>query len=115
MDDDGRAYMVYGTLNYFVVRLGDDMISLAEPPRPVQSDKNYGPYGAGKTDYKPSLYKRNGIYYLSWSSFYAMATNVYGPYTYKSSVMAKKNVANARPADLKCAVSGLAASWFIPT
>ena len=34
MDDDGKAYMVYGTFDYFVVRLNDDMISLAEKPRP---------------------------------------------------------------------------------
>jgi len=93
MDDDGQTYLVYGTFHYFVVRLNDDMISLAEKPRPLQLDREFGPYGEGKTDDKPSLHKRNGIYYLSWSSFYAMSTNVYGPYAYKGSVIVAENVA----------------------
>ena len=93
MDDDGQAYVVYGTFKYFIVRLNDDMISLAETPRRVQLDHEFGPYGEGKTDDKPSLHKRNGIYYLSWSSFYAMSTNVYGPYTYKGSVIVPEKVA----------------------
>ncbi|MEI6077022.1 MAG: family 43 glycosylhydrolase [Verrucomicrobiota bacterium] len=93
MDDDGQAYLVYGTFKYFIVRLNDDMISLAETPHRVQLDHEFGPYGEGKTDDKPSLHKRNGIYYLSWSSFYAMSTNVYGPYTYQGSVIVKENVA----------------------
>jgi len=84
---DGNAYLVFGTFNYFIVRLNEDMISLAEKPHPVDFDKRFGPYGAGKTDDKPSLHQRNGIYYLSWSSFYAMSTNIYGPYTYKGTVV----------------------------
>ncbi len=93
MDDDGQAYMVYGTFKYFLVRLNDDMISLAETPRRIQLDREFGPYGEGQTDDKPSLHKRNGIYYLSWCSFYAMSTNLYGPYTYNGSVIAAENVA----------------------
>ncbi len=93
MEDDGQAYMVYGTFKYFLVRLGHDMISLAEKPHPIKLNREFGPYGAGKTDDKPSLHKRNGIYYLSWCSFYAMSTNLYGPYTYKGSVIAPENVA----------------------
>jgi len=93
MDDDGKAYMVYGTFGYFIVRLNDDMISLAEKPRPVKLDRKFGPYGEGKTDDKPSLHKRNGKYYLSWSSFYAMSDQVYGPYVYKGSVIDPGKVA----------------------
>ena len=93
MDDDGKAYIVYGTFHYFIALLSDDMISLAEAPRPVSFDKLFGPYGEGKTDDKPSLHKRNGVYYLSYSSFYATSPNVYGPYTFKGSVIAKENVA----------------------
>lgn len=93
MDDDGQAYMVYGTFRYFIVRLNDDLISLAEKPRPLQLDRKFGPYGEGKTDDKPSLHKRKGVYYLSWSSFYAMSTNVYGPYIYKGSVIDRADVA----------------------
>jgi len=92
-DDDGTAYLVFGTFDYFLVRLNDDMISLAEKPHPIALDRNFGPYGEGKTDDKPSLHKRNGIYYLSWSSYYAMSDNVYGPYTFKGSVIAPEGVA----------------------
>jgi hypothetical protein len=86
IDDDGTVYMVYGTFDYFIVRLASDMISIAEPPRPIVLDRRFGPYGEGKTDDKPSLHKRNGKYYLSWCGFYAMSDNVYGPYHYKGAL-----------------------------
>ena len=92
MDDDGQAYIVFGTFDYYLARLNDDMISLAEKPKPIALDRRFGPYGEGKTDDKPSLHKRNGIYYLSWSSFYAMSTNVYGPYAFKGSVITTNGV-----------------------
>ena len=53
MDDDGKDYLVYGTFHYFIARLNADMVSLAETPRPVKLDREFGPYGAGKTDDKP--------------------------------------------------------------
>ena len=87
LDDDGSAYIVFGTFNYFIAKLGADGLSLAEKARPVRIDGAFGPYGRGKTDDKPSLHKRNGLYYLSWSSFYAVSTNVYGPYGYRGSVI----------------------------
>ena len=87
IDDDGSANMVFGTFDYFVARLGDDMISLAGAPRRLVIDRPFGPYGAGRTDDKPSLHKHNGVYYLSWSSFYAMSDSVYGPYVFKGSVI----------------------------
>jgi len=93
IDDDGRAYLIFGTFNYFIVRLNDDMISLAETPHAVQFDRLFGPYGEGKTDDKPSLHKRNGIYYLSWCSFYAISKNIYGPYIYKGSVIDPSTIA----------------------
>jgi hypothetical protein len=93
LDDDGEAYMVYGTFDYFIVRLNPDMISLAEQPRPVVIDRHFGPYGEGKTDDKPSLHKRNGKYYLSWCGFYAVADNVYGPYQYKGALFTPDRIA----------------------
>lgn len=87
VDDDGSVYMVYGTFDYYVVRMGEDLTSLAETPQRILIDRPFGPYGAGRTDDKPSLHKRNGIYYLSWSSFYAMSDSVYGPYVFKGSVI----------------------------
>lgn len=93
MDDDGKAYMVFGAHKYFIVRLGEDMISQAEPARRLAIKNPYGPFGSGLTDDKPSLHKRNGIHYLSWSSFYAVSTNVYGPYEYKGTVIDPARVA----------------------
>jgi hypothetical protein len=69
------------------------MISLVEKPRPISLDRKFGPYGEGKTDDKPSLHKRNGIYYLSWSSYYAMSDNIYGPYVYKGVVITPESTA----------------------
>jgi hypothetical protein len=85
--DDGHAYLVFGTYHYFIARLHDSMLALAEAPRAVVIDHPFGPYGSGKTDDKPSLHKRQGLYYLSWSSFYAEATNIYGPYAFRGSVI----------------------------
>ena len=87
LDDDGSAYIVFGTFKYFIAKLGADGLSLAEKARPVEIKGEFGPYGQGKTDDKPSLHKRNGLYYLSWSSFYAVSENVYGPYRYRGSVI----------------------------
>jgi hypothetical protein len=63
------------------------MISLAETPRLLVLDRKTGPYGEGKTDDKPFLHKRAGIYYLSWGCFYAVAESPYGPYSYKGSII----------------------------
>jgi beta-xylosidase len=87
LDDDGGVYMVFGTFNYYMVRLGQDMLSLAEEPRPVVILNPQGPYGAGRTDDKPSLHKRNSLYYLSWSSYYATARSVYGPFEYRGCII----------------------------
>jgi arabinoxylan arabinofuranohydrolase len=93
MDDDGTNYIIFGTWNYYIARLNDDMISLAEPPRLVELDHKIGPYGEGKTDDKPFLHKRAGMYYLSWGCFYAMAKSPYGPYIYKGSVVTPESTA----------------------
>ena len=75
-------YIIYGDKSgggYHIARLNDDMISLAENPKPIVikgkewqdapiwMDKNY-------------LFKYNGIYYLSWGRDYAISKNIYGPY-----------------------------------
>lgn len=93
IDDDGKPYLVFGTWDFFIARLNNDMISLAEEPRLVRIENPEGPYGKGKTDDKPYLHKRNGIYYLSWGCFYAMSRNVYGPYSCRGSIVREENVA----------------------
>jgi len=83
VDDDAAhtPYIVWGYTvvgqQYHIARLNEDMISLAESPRPVTL-KN------GWQNDAPFIMKRNGLYYLnSHGAYYATATNVYGPYTFR--------------------------------
>jgi len=92
-DDDGTPYIVFGVWDFYIARLGDDMISLAEPPRRITIHNPEGPYGSGKTDDKVYLHKREGLYYLSWGCFYAMSDHVYGPYDCRGSIIQEQNVA----------------------
>lgn len=93
---DGAYYLVAGVFDYYVARLGDDMISLAERPQHITIDPNghnaWGPYG-NKTDDKPYLHKRLGTYYLSWGCFYAISDSVYGPFSFQGSVIATPQIA----------------------
>lgn len=94
MDDDGNAYLVFGVGNYYIVRLNDDMISQAEKARPIKVINAHGPGGSyGTMDDKPELHKHNGKYYLSWSSYYAISENVYGPYLYRGYVIDEEHTA----------------------
>ena len=86
-DQDGKSYIVWGVFDYYIARLNDDMISLAETPRLIQINNKFGPFGRGKTDDKPFLHRQGDHYYLSWGCFYSMSDSVYGPYTYKDSVI----------------------------
>lgn len=83
MDDDGEAYLIVGSCKgtepwdcYLIARLNDDMISLAEPLRRIEY------LGNPCREDKPSIHKYGGRYYLSHSSYYAIADCVYGPYRY---------------------------------
>jgi arabinoxylan arabinofuranohydrolase len=77
VEDDGNHYIIFGTNTYHIARLNDDMISLAETPRPLEIDNP-----TGVCD-KPGMFKRNGRYYLQWGGNYAWSENLYGPYEYK--------------------------------
>ncbi len=92
-DDDGTPYIIFGVWDYYIARLNDDMISLAEKPRLVVLDQKVGPYGKGKLDDKPFLHRANGRYYLSWGCFYATADSPYGPYKYEGAFMAPEKFA----------------------
>lgn len=83
VDDDGAAYLIVGYCLeqkpwdcYLIARLNEDMISLAEPLRRIEYEGN-----PCRED-KPSIHKYYGKYYLTHSSYYAVADNVYGPYKY---------------------------------
>lgn len=81
-DDDGEYYLAFGGpswcygkgCGYYIARLGEDMISFAEQPRPIELDH--------MGDDKASLNKINGKYYLSYGGFYAISDSVYGPYKF---------------------------------
>ena len=79
-DVDGSAYIVFGApawcygegCGYYIAKLSEDMVTLAETPRYIELDH--------EGDDKPSLNRIGDKYYLTFSSFYAISDNVYGPY-----------------------------------
>jgi len=88
-DANGANYIVFGTFRYFIARLGDDMVSLAEAPRPLKIEKAMGPYAKGLTDDKPFIHRRGDLYYLSWGSYYAIGRSPYGPFETQGSVLSE--------------------------
>ncbi len=98
-DESGEYFIVFGVWDFYIAKLNEDMISLAEKPRKIEISNPHGPYNQDgnnkekQTDDKPFLHVYNGKYYLSWGCFYAMADNVYGPYDYKGSVIEKESFA----------------------
>lgn len=90
-DEDGTAYIVFGAFEYYIAKLNEDMISLAEDPVRITVLDPIGPYG-DKTDDKAFLHKREGIYYLSWGAFYAMSDSVYGPYQCKGTLIDEEKI-----------------------
>ena len=89
---DGTSYIVFGTFDYYIARLNDDMISLAEEPRLIQISDKEGPYGPGKTDDKPFLHRRDDLYYLSWGTYYAIGSTPYGPFKCLGALLTPDNV-----------------------
>lgn len=93
IDDDGQAYLVFGTRVPKIVKLGADMISLAGPIQDLvitgfpanDPKKKYGE--------APFLHKRNGLYYFSFSTgwpgqiAYAVSKSPMGPYNYKGVIL----------------------------
>jgi len=98
-DESGDFYIIFGVWDFYIAKLNEDMISLAEKPRKITIHNPRGPYNQDgenrekSTDDKPFLHSFNGKYYLSWGCFYAMANNVYGPYDYTGSVLEKESFA----------------------
>ncbi len=98
-EEAGEHYIIFGVWDYYIAKLNEDMISLAEKPRKIVINNPRGPYnpdGKNKempTDDKPFLHKYKDRYYLSWGCFYATAKNLYGPYDYKGTVLNKESFA----------------------
>lgn len=113
-DDDGSAYLIVGECRlpapcncYFIARLNDDMVSLAEPLRPIEYRGNPCP------EDKPSIHKYGGRYYLTHSSFYAISDSVYGPYHYVGILDATLIMEAFLPIIIRHIL--LPAAWIIPT
>ena len=81
-EEDGTPYLVYGKGDYKIARLRENMLELAEEPRGLEIDRK----GVFPVMDKNSLHKHDGLYYLSCSGYYAVSTNLYGPYEYKGLV-----------------------------
>ena len=80
-DDEAKTpYIIWGftcfNKKYYIARMNEDMISLAEEPRPIE----HGPWWSDA----PWLWKHNGVYYLlTHRAWYSTSDNIYGPYTYR--------------------------------
>ena len=80
-DEEKTPYIMWGYTvigkQYYIARLNEDMISLAEEPRPVEIINSWANDACWIT-------KHNGLYYLnSHGGEYATAESIYGPYTYR--------------------------------
>lgn len=85
VEEDGSAFIIFGhyrddspILNYYIAKLNDDMISLAEQPKPIEI---IGDIDVLRGNDKPNIHKYNGLYYFSAGMHYATSDNIYGPYT----------------------------------
>ena len=87
IDDDGQAYMYWGNPKVYYVKLNEDMVSYSgEIMQDPTTPKNYqeGPW----------VWKRKGLYYLSYASTccpegigYAMSTEPFGAWEYKGMII----------------------------
>ncbi|MEN8825422.1 MAG: family 43 glycosylhydrolase [Wenyingzhuangia sp.] len=98
-EEDGEHYIIFGVWDYYIAKLNDDMISLAESPKKIEILNPRGPYNQDglnperPTDDKPFVHKYKDKYYLSWGCFYAMSDYLYGPYKYKGTVITQESFA----------------------
>ena len=80
-DPDNTPYIVYGdkTGGYHIAGLNENMISLAEDPKPIKINGDLWEDAPGWMD-KNYIFKYSGVYYLSWGRDYAISRHIYGPY-----------------------------------
>lgn len=84
VDDDKQQtpYIIYGDKSgggFHVAEVNDDMISLAEKPRPITINGKEWENAPHWMD-KNFIFKHKDTYYLSWGRDYAISDNIYGPY-----------------------------------
>lgn len=93
VEDDGAYYLLFGNGNPAIVRLGEDMVSVAE-------DTMRGVSG-GLYDFREAVtvLKRGGLYHFTWSCDdtgsedyhvnYGTSEHLYGPVTYRYPILIK--------------------------
>jgi beta-xylosidase len=92
-DDDGASYLYWGNGNSYQVRLNDDMISFD-----ATAVKTYHPTNYNEGSF---VFKRNGIYYFTWSEndtrspdyrvAYATSDSPLGPWSDRIGVILSKD------------------------
>lgn len=83
-DENKTPYIMFGYTvagkKYYIARLNDDMISLAEEPRAVEIENGWANDACWIT-------KLGDTYYLnSHEGDYAVSDDIYGPYTYRGKI-----------------------------
>lgn len=89
IDKDGQAYLFWAMGKIYVAKLKENMTELASEPKAISGLPDKGLVEG------PSLFERNGIYYLTYPHVqntierleYAVADNPMGPYEFKGVLM----------------------------
>lgn len=79
--EDEKYYVIFGAGQYYIVELGEDMISLANKPELIEIFNEDG--SIRYTADQPQFFRRGDWYYLIWGNQYSMSRNLKGPYDYK--------------------------------
>lgn len=87
-DDDGKKYLIYGRdgqlgnkmYHYQIVKLNDDMVSLATQPKDLLTSEKFGFGEVNRARDHQYFHKYNGLYYLSCGNVYMTSKTLYGPY-----------------------------------
>ena len=93
LDDDGQAYLLFGTRVPKIVRLKANMIETDGPILDIKVENFPSDDPKKKYGEAPYLSKRKGLYYFTFSTgwpgqiVYATAKNPLGPYTYRGVVL----------------------------
>lgn len=88
VDDDATTYICLGLRlggSYIIARLEPSLVALAEEPRAIIVLPDPVTGAAMPGDDKSTLHKHLDKYYLSAGAWYATASSVYGPYTFRGS------------------------------
>ncbi len=89
IDEDGQAYLYWSAGNIYGAKLKDNMLELASEPKVIENLPKKG------LKEGPYLFKRNGIYYLTYPHVenkterieYAISDNPLGPFEVKGVIM----------------------------